>query len=122
MLRILSDSSTPTCVVVEMGGPVIADELDAVKGAITSAIDAAGEAGAAMVIQVDGVPHLDGPATIQRAADLKADAFGLRRLAWVSDVKFLTEGVDIFGWLVPIDQKVFFADELEAAVAWADGR
>jgi hypothetical protein len=119
MLRILSDMSTPTCVVVEMGGPVTAEELEAVDNAVTSAVGAAGEAGASMVIKLDGAPRLDGPATVRHAADLKADALALHRIAWVSAVKYLTEGADIFGWLVPVDQRVFYADELEAAVAWA---
>jgi hypothetical protein len=46
---------------------------------------------------------------------------GWERVAVVSDADWLEHAVNVFGWLVPGEVKVFETDELDEAKAWLVG-
>jgi hypothetical protein len=121
MIKIL-EASTPTCIVVECGGKLTTEDYDAMLEALDRAIAAAGADKPSMVFTMT-----ESPMDADWAAFKDDMRFGtgeyrdLARVAYVGDIAWVKLMVDALGWMTKAENKTFPLDQLDEAIAWANG-
>ena len=123
MIEILSDRSTPTCVVSQWGNPLRAEDFLVLDDAIDVALQAAGQGGTASAVFVFvSMPFPENWDAIKSDTSFVVHEYSqLARVAYVGDVKWIDLKIAALGWTTRPDDRTFASTELDAAITWACG-
>jgi hypothetical protein len=118
MIKALGDMP-PGVIGFEAGGKLTAEDY---RDVVLPALEAAASEGEVrFVIVMDDFQGMTGGALWQ---DLKVGIEHLRawkRIALVTDIGWMQQMTDLFGWMTPGETKTFSMAERDAAIAWVAG-
>lgn len=92
------------------------------RDVLLPAVEEAAASGDVRLVLV--MPHFEGLTGGALWQDLKMGVEhlgGWRRIAFVTDIEWMTHLTAMFGWMTPGELKHFPLDQLDAAIAWAAG-
>ena len=123
MIEILSDRSTPTCVVSQWGDSLRAEDFVVLNAAVNAALEAAGQEGKASAVFIfESMPFPKNWDAIKSDTSFVRHEYSqLARVAYVGDIKWIEIKIAALGWTTRPDDRTFASTELDAAIAWACG-
>ena len=123
MIEVLSDRSTPTCVVSRWGDPLQAEDFVDLDKAVDAALQAAGQDGKASAVFVfESMPFPENWDAIKSDTSFVRHEYSqLARVAYVGEVKWIDIKIAALGWTTRPDDRTFASTELDEAIAWACG-
>lgn len=118
---VISQKSTPTCIVVDVEGAVSGDEYDEFTDTIERALNSSDAVN--LVVNITGsVKYSDRDAVEEDLEFVTHEYRSVRRAAFVGDQRLVRAMVKVFSPFTRTQERLFDAGEVDAAIEWADSQ